>query len=167
MSAIKFKSKTKEIDHGFKRALEEAGFAAGKSFVKAGVLSKDGSEDRGGITLAGIASVQEFGTADRSVPSRSWMRAFLAQKESEFFQLSFEVISKTILGKMNIKKGLNIIGLAMSSGFKQMITDIKQPPLKVSPRKPQGGTNPLVDTGRLRASQNHQVVLKKRKVRQK
>lgn len=167
MPAIKFTSKTKEIDHGFAQALEQAGYAKGKSFVKVGVLSKDGSEDRGGITLAGIASVHEFGTADGRVPSRSWMRSTLEEQKEKIHLISAKVISDTILGKTNIRKGLNLIGAIMADMFKAKITAIQQPPLKVSPRKPRGGTNPLVDTGRLRSSQSHQVVLKKKKVRTK
>lgn len=167
MSAIKFSSKTKELDKGFARALDEAGFAKGKSFVKVGVLSKDGSEDRGGITLAGIASVHEFGTSDGKVPSRSWMRSTLEEQKDKIFAQSFAMISNTILGKTNIRKALNTIGLIISDEFRKKITNIQDPPLKVSPRKPQGGTNPLVDTGRLRASQGHATTLKKKKVRSK
>ena len=107
MSAIKFKSTTKEIDKGFARAMEEAGFAAGKSHVKVGVLSKDGSEDRGNITLAGIASVHEFGSADGRIPSRSWMRSTLEEKQKKIYQFSFAIISRVILGKTSIRKGLN------------------------------------------------------------
>ena len=157
------KSKTKIIDRGFAEAIEQAGFAKGKSFVEMGILSKDGGEDRGGITLAELGSVHEFGTIDKRIPSRSWMRSTNAEKKEEIFKLSFKLLSKVALGEMKIKKALSLIGLKVSSLYTAKIVAIKNPKLKVEPRK-RGGSNPLVDTGRLKNSQSYSVKLKKRKV---
>ena len=163
---LKSKVTTQEIDKGFAEILEEAGFAKGKSFLKVGVLSKDGQkiEPGGNFNLAQIAAVHEFGSKKAGIPERSWMRSTMDENQQKYFALSFKLLAQVGVKGMKIRKALNLMGLQIASDFKRKITILRDPPNSPATIRRKGSTNPLIDTGRMRNSQNHQVTLKKKKV---
>ena len=67
------------------------------------------------------------------------------------------LIGQILTGRSSVKKALNLLGVQIASLIKRKITILRDPPNAPSTIAQKGSTNPLVDTGRLRASINHEV----------
>lgn len=156
------KTVTKEKDKGFRKTLQAIRTAHGEPYVKVGVQS-DAPEhqDVHGHTspMQLIAAVHEFGAPSVGVPERSFIRSTMDEEESELSELSKKVSINVIDGKWTMEKGLGIIGLKIKSLIQGKITSITEPPLKEATIKAKGSSKPLIDSGQLRASITHEVVM--------
>lgn len=157
--------------------------------VQVGVLADAaGGASRGGTTLAEIAAVHEFGSADGRIPERSFLRTTLFEKQREY-----EVILRATLrdvlndlesGRSSLRKGLDLLGKKAAADAKKKITvEGVSPPLAPSTvkrrlkrfKRDKGGRirdnrgkwfsekhgkhRPLVDTGQLVNAITSRVVL--------
>lgn len=159
MSRIKSKITTTVTDKGYKKVIESINEVKDKKFVKAGILQKDaGDKDPGDdFTLAQIASVQEFGTVDGRIPERSFIRSAMDENRKALFIATQSQIVKILSGQTTVNKALNLLGVLITSVIKAKITNLRTPANAPSTIRKKGSTNPLIDTGRLRNSINHEV----------
>jgi hypothetical protein len=117
------------------------------------------------LTMAEIGAVHEYGTRDGHVPERSWLRSNHDKHWRRYGQMLDEGYSKILAGKASVFRVLHAIGEKVASDVRKNLTDVREPPLAASTiRKKKGKTNPLIDTGALRAAIRSRVVLRGFKV---
>ena len=147
-----------DIDHGWKRIVREVGKMQG-SHVKVGVLSDAGTypTDEGGANYADVATFNEFGTS--TIPARPFM--------AQSFDKNIREINEFIIDRQNAiydlkeftEKALDKLGVFFVAKVKDVFTSgdfARNAPATIAAK---GSSRPLIDTGRLRASINHKVVM--------
>lgn len=156
--------KIRDIDKGWKKIKKDVATLKG-SYTKVGIQSGDKAKDRnenGIITtsdldLATIAAWQEFGA--RRIPSRPFMRNTFDKNESELSRIKIRQYSQIISNRQSVAAALALIGTWFEDKMKKEITDLKTPPNAPRTILQKGSSNPLIDTGTLRASIRHVEVL--------
>lgn len=116
----------------------------------------------GGQPAAGVAFVQEHGSAKRSVPPRPFMRPTADEKRAEWAKTAGDLTRAAAQGKLAPGNIMPALTLAAEGHVRATITKISEPPLAdatVEARKRRlanGGkgakasiAKPLVDTGLL------------------
>lgn len=124
----------------------------GTSTVKVGVLSsKGGDADRDGISMVELAAIHEFGSPAANIPERSFIRRTFAAKEREVAAMSSKIGAAIFAGRMDARRGLEILGAWGATEVKKTITSGAgiPPPNAPSTIAKKGSDRPLVDTGRL------------------
>lgn len=127
--------------------------------VKVGVLASGKGGERevgpdgtpGDLTVAEIAAIHEFGTQDRSVPERSFLRSTFDEKREELAKMGKALLLRVLDGKLTVRQALEAMGMKLAAETKKKITAGAgiPPPLRPSTVAAKGSDRPLVDTGRL------------------
>ena len=151
------------------------------SYVDVGITAKDGAEDHGGISMARLAAVQEFGvvinvtpkmrgflgatglhlkddTKEITIPSRPYMRGTFDEQENVLAKKADE-LEKAILTKgMSKRLALSELGQMHRQEIqKNMKTQGKYAENHPYTIQKKGSSNELIDTGRLRQAINFEV----------
>jgi len=109
-------------------------------------------------TVAEVGLYNEFGT--KNIPSRPFMRGSFEQHKKQVDLVKRSQYLKILDGKRTVKKALWVIGEFRTTKIKEKIRDLRTPPNAESTKKIKGSSNPLIDTGRMRASITHTEVLR-------
>ena len=146
--------------------------------VVVGIRQDKGSvrDEDGGITVAGYAAVNEFGSEDGRVPERSFIRSTLDTNRDDYVERLDEVLNDAIdatlaaqvagPGTLALEHGLGLLGMEAAGDVQATIRDLRDPPNSPRTLHPSVGgtnpngkksTNPLIDTGRMRASIDSEV----------
>ena len=143
---------------------------SGVPVVLVGILQDKGSEmTEGGITLAGYAAVNEFGS--KHTPERSFLRSTVADNSAAYQRELDQVVGDFVdaalsspgSGNRTLERGLGRLGLRVTRDVQNKIRDIKAPPnAPATLARKYPGQNPLVHTGRMRQSISHKVVMNNR-----
>lgn len=144
-ATVKIKLDTRKLD-----ALVEAMRALSSQRVKVGVLGAAGSEN----VVKAVAN--EFGTAD--IPERSFLRATFNAQRAAYVNALRRAVDAIVMRRMTPQQALGLLGVRVVADVQQTITEIDTPPLAPSTVAAKGSTQPLIDTGRLRASIAFEVV---------
>jgi phage gpG-like protein len=151
----------------------------GESYVKAGVTGQAATEqhdDEDGaapLTNVDLAVIHEFGTA--TIPPRPFINGTFILHRDEYIRRLRELLPKVYEGRTTIPVMLEIVGMQMARDMRNRMVDGAgiPPPLAestIARKRASGAWNkrgkaanvdprPLVDTGRLRNSITHEVVL--------
>ena len=147
----------KETDNGYKK-LVEAVFGFAKPVVTIGIHEKAGSASLvNGKTLIDIANINEFGSDDGHVPSRSFVRAPFDAAEPELRRDLVGLMRDVLAGRSTKEQILNILGLKGVGAMQTAIANQIPPPNAPSTIRKKGSSTPLVDTGFLRSSITYEV----------
>lgn len=114
--------------------------------VDIGVLA---SEDE---LLRLYASANEFGTTDGHIPERSFIRSGVDQNEAEINEVADRLWDQIISGRQTKAQALAKMGETIQRHIQRRITTLRHPPNAPSTVKRKKSSNPLIDTGRMRAS---------------
>ena len=127
--------------------------------VRVGVQSGERTED-GKFDLASVAAVQEFGSPARKIPSRPFMRESFDTKAKAIAIFGGQAAGKVVDGAIPARMAADLIGLKMT-GFIQakIVSGSWTPNTKYTIRRKKSN-KPLIDTGRLRQSIRHVLVVK-------
>lgn len=112
-----------------------------------------------GASVAKIAIIQEYGSPNKNIPPRPFMRPAIAENQSKWV----ETITKAVVEKgMNTKQALNVLGLQIQGDLQQAIENVVSPSLAPSTMKARiakGNTNakPLIDTSKMIKSVTYYV----------
>lgn len=122
--------------------------------VKVGVLDAGPggvSYPSGGLTVAEIAALQEFGSSDGHTPERSFMRSTLEAKRDKLREMSVDLIDKILAGEMDVERAKGILGAYLAAEMKKTITTGEgvPPPNAPSTVAEKGSSRPLVDSSRM------------------
>jgi hypothetical protein len=131
-------------------------FANDKRRVLVGVPA--GKAEPDGTPLAMIAAVHEFGSPERGIPERSFLRAGIMNSLPQLIALNADHIKRIASGGFTAATALGRLGLAAAAAVQREITDGTFAPLAPSTIKRKGSTKPLIDSGSLRQSITYQIV---------
>lgn len=105
-----------------------------------------------GAQVASVAFWQEYGTL--KIPMRPFFRNAITKNSKKWFA----ILGNELKTSGNAEFALNRLGEIAKGDIMQSITAIKTPPNAESTIKQKGSSNPLIDTGFLRASVNYKVI---------
>lgn len=144
----------KDTDKGWRKMFEQSIAMESKPHVIAGVI---GSHSDTGFEQVEIAGVHEFGSAERNIPERSFIRSTFDEQERTFFYSAMILMDKIIIGRTKLRDALEQLGFIVQNSIVEKITTLKTPPLSPKTIAAKGSTKPLIDEGRLRASISFEV----------
>ena len=161
-------------DHGLDALRAQMVKWAGLSVV-VGIRQDKGSvrDEDGGITVAGYAAVNEFGSEDGRVPERSFLRSTIDDNRDRYLAgmedamiAGVDAATAGRDGTATIEEELGLLGEEAAGDVQATIRDLRDPPNSPRTLHPsEGGTNPngkkssnpLIDSGRMRASIDSEV----------
>ena len=129
------------------RLLREAA-KGGVSGVRVGFFSTAKYQD--GTPVAAVAAKNEFGTGDGRIPERRFFRRALAEAEDgilDVLKTGIDPERMVVDDRLAGRVGARVAGEVMES-----ITTLKEPPNAPETIANKGSSNPLIDTGMMRAS---------------
>lgn len=137
-------------DRGWNRIKQNMLALAKKPHVKVGVLD-DGAHGDGGLSVAELAAIHEFGAPGAGIPARSFIRSTLDENKAEYAELIRKGLAAVLAGRLSPAMLLEAIGAKVATDIKKRVTsgDGLDPPLAESTVEAKGSERPLVDTGRL------------------
>jgi len=124
-----------------------------------GAAAKEG--DDGGITVAEVAAIHEFGLG--SVPQRSWLRDFVDENADKLRKMLAASMREAAAGKLTHEEAMNRFGLAVVGMIKKRIVAGIEPELKPATKAAKeritGGPKdtPLILYGQLLSSIVHRL----------
>lgn len=112
---------------GQRQNLEKAikGLAGAESTV--GWFESAKYED--GTPVAGVAAVQEFGSAARSIPPRSYFRTTSAEQQAPWAKLAEGAAQQIVKGQMAPEDMAEALALRAEGDVRRKISRIMEPPL--------------------------------------
>lgn len=126
--------------------------------VPKGAGSYHAEDGKPALTIATIAAVNEFGSANGRIPARPFLRTAIEEGTPKFVRLAELDMPDIVTGKHPISRLLHRMGNIAVGMVQQKITDIKSPPNAASTIAKKGSDNPLIDTGALRQSINYEII---------
>lgn len=120
-------------------------FRGGKS-VTVGIHGDAGSVKDGSMTQAQNGALQNYG--NDKIPARPWL---IPGVESATRDIA-DAIAEAVEAGATLDDTMNQIGAFAAGATQQYITDLKQPPNAAYTIAKKGSSNPLIDTGSMRAS---------------
>jgi hypothetical protein len=109
--------------------------------------------DENGASIAQYAFYNEFGT-DR-IPARPFISTTSDQKKDSWWARFYEDID--FVNDKTPERAFNKLGPRASADIQRTITKLKDPPNKPGTVRKKKSSNPLIDTGAMRASIRHEV----------
>jgi hypothetical protein len=147
--------KVKDRDRGMKEMMRRAREMR-SLHVKVGVLQGKGAEtSRGGITMAELSAIHEFGSPAAGIPERSHLRSTVDQNQAEYRDLIrtlAEKFSDPNQGEAGVRQALNLLGAKVAGDVQKAISSGIPPPNSPATIRRKGSSTPLVDTGQYRQS---------------
>ena len=105
-----------------------------------------------GLTIATIAAVNEFGTADGHIPARPFLRPGVENGAEAYLRLVEKEMPDVLSGKNPMSRLLVRIGQVAQASVDQKIKDTHAPPNAESTIRKKGSDHPLIDIGSLQQS---------------
>lgn len=115
-------------------------------FATVGIHQDAGNVPDGSMTQAQNGALQNFGN-DR-IPPRPWLIPGVESATQDII----DTIADSIAAGVTPDQTLEQIGAIAAGATQQYITDLKEPPNAPSTIEKKGSSNPLIDTGSMRAS---------------
>ncbi len=139
-----------------------AKYRDGGLLVKVGLPRGSGTHGPSGLPVVQLGAIHEFGSPDRGIPERSFLRNTMSAKKREHDALIRKLGRAVISGKESPNVALEKLGMVAAANVQETIADGVPPPNAPSTVKRKGSSKPLVDTGALRQAITHQVFKGKR-----
>jgi hypothetical protein len=114
----------------------------------------EGATYPNGTPVAMIAAVQEFGAPSRGIPPRPFFRRMIAAKEGEWGPA---IAALMIEHGYDMPKVMDLAGQGIEGQLRESISSLTDPPLAESTIKQKGHDKPLVESGHLLNSVDHDV----------
>jgi len=149
---------TKDVDLGWFRIKKELRLID-KSYTQIGI-QKDAGNEEDGKSIVEVAANNEYGVGN--IPQRSFMRSTFDEQRVKINDVVSKQYEKILDGKSTVKKSLGLLGEFMEGKIKRKITDLKTPPNSPLTIKLKKSSNPLIDTGTMRASIRHVEVIEEK-----
>lgn len=146
------KSKTIERDLGWKRIERELKIAQGLG-VRIGIQADETAVGRNQTPVIEYAYYNEFGSEDgKRPPERSFIRSTTDEQRAKWNRMKVALWDKIVSGDMNVRLALSLLGQQAQKDIQQKITTLDTPPNAPRTIAEKGSSNPLIDTGAMRAS---------------
>lgn len=102
--------------------------------------------------VAEVGFWNEFGTADGRIPERSFLRATVVANTPKYISLNIKVVQRVMKQTLDLKQGLQRIGLIAENDVKDAIKQFNSPPNAPSTIRQKGVNAPLKYKGTLQQS---------------
>lgn len=152
----KLKQTLAKISHG-QNTVDVGLFGEGK--VKETARSKK-SDKVSAPELVVIGATHEFGSPQKNIPERSYLRATLEEHKEEVTALFSQSVPELLLKGQDVKKFLDKIGVWFTGLVQKKIVTGPFEKLNQKTIDAKGSDKPLIDTGRMRQSITYRVVQK-------
>lgn len=121
-----------------------------------GAKAKAAKKDGGGLSVAEVAAVHEFGLG--RVPRRSMIGGWYFQNRKQILR-DLELGLRAVVSGVPEDRVLGVLGVKYQAQIQERIADGIDPPLAASTlkRKGENKATPLIDTGQLRSSVTYEV----------
>lgn len=96
-------------------------------------------------------------TKSVKIPERSFLRSTIDNKEKDFYKFAEKQIDKWLQSNSNPEPMLNALGLQFRGYVQKYIRDLSSPPNAPLTKAVKGSGNPLIDTGALLSSIEHEI----------
>lgn len=120
-------------------------------YVKVGFLEGD-VHSESHLPLAGIAAVHEFGSPKNNIPERSFIRAWVDSNIKPIQVKMERLYGQIIDNKIEPLMALKTMGVYATGGIKSQVRKTTSPALSPKTIARKGSSQPLIDTGIMRAS---------------
>lgn len=107
-----------------------------------------------GTPVAMIAAIQDYGAPKVGIPPRPFFRNMVADKSPEWPNAIAEQLRAN---NYDPARTLDVVGAAIAGQLRDSILATNEPPLKDATIRRKGFAKPLVDTGHLLNSIDHEV----------
>lgn len=152
MSKPKFTMKIlKDLNASSFSAMKYRVAELGSAEIKVG-LPDDKKHEGGpddGTPLVLIGAVHEFGSEDRGIPERSFLRTGVRSQQDDMIRLNRINLVKVIRGMMPVSVALRQLGAFAQRSVQLMIRNGKFVPLKQATIDRKGSSKPLIDKGQM------------------
>lgn len=111
-----------------------------------------GKTEADGTSTALVAAVHEFGSPERGIPERSFLRAGLRASFFAITRLNVDSLRAVANNTMSVDTALARTGAVAAGGVQKYIPEGDFVPNAPSTVKAKGSSKPLIDTGHLRQS---------------
>jgi hypothetical protein len=129
-----------------------ARLTGGETALRVGFLENARYPD--GTPVGMVAAIQDFGAPRAGIPPRPFFRNMIATKHGEWPK-AIAALLKT--HHYDVAAALDEAGAAIAGQLRQSIVDTNSPPLKPATIRRKGFAKPLVDTGHMLNSIDHEV----------
>lgn len=138
------------------RALRKiaSGLSGGNVVLRVGFL-EGATYPQGGKPVAMIAAIQEFGAPRAGIPPRPFFRHMIANHSGEWPAAIAAQLKDT---DYNVPLAMDRVGAGIAGQLRQSIIDTNSPPLALSTIAHKGHSKPLIDTGHMINSIDHEVL---------
>lgn len=117
-------------------------------FALVGIHQSAGVEPKtDGMTVATLGAIQHFGDG-KKIPARPWLDKGAESGTKEYL----DTVREGIVENLDARRIMARVGNEAEGAIKQYITDLKDPPNSPVTIAKKGSSNPLIDTGNMRAS---------------
>ncbi len=118
--------------------------------IRIGVQGSDAKRDHGGVSIADIAAIHEFGLGN--VPERSWLRAWHDENQTLAPEKLRKGYRKVLSGEINVETLGTAFGVWAVASIQERISSGIAPGLEGETVARKGSSIPLIDTGLFRSS---------------
>lgn len=125
-----------------------------KQRAKLGIKAVATRGRTGGKSVPMIAAIQEFGAPRAGIPPRPFFRNMIAEKKGEW---PAGIAEQLRANDYDVVRTLDIVGAVIAGQLRQSIIETNTPPLAESTIRRKGFSKPLVDTGHMLNSIDHEV----------
>jgi hypothetical protein len=101
------------------------------------------------FTVGEVAVVNEFGTADKRIPERSFIRSTSDEEKRRVNRMIAALKIPVIAGFMPADKALGLVGVFMKGKIQAKIVALRTPANAPSTIARKGSSNPLMDKGQM------------------
>lgn len=120
-------------------------------FVTVGIHEDTGNHPGTDMTNAQLGALQHFG--NDNIPPRPWLDVGVETGNKEYLT----IIKDAIKNETPMDQALERVGVVAVGKAQVYMTQLKSPANAESTIKAKGSSNPLIDTGELRASVNYKI----------
>lgn len=123
------------------------------------IANEDDEESE--LTLAEVASVNEFGSEGGHIPERSFMRSTFDENVKKYGKALEKGLKEALdddFDVLHIRNALGRVGLRVTRDIQRKIRALREPPNAPRTIAEKGSDNPLIDTGRMRQSIDHEII---------
>lgn len=110
-----------------------------------------------GITMAQLARLLEFGSADGNTPEYAYFRKTLAQHSKDIKRLIKKVTASCVSGKMDKKRAVGIICQKIADGLVSTIESNLPPPNSDATIARKGSSHTLIDSAQFKNAVDWEV----------
>lgn len=116
-----------------------------------------GKVEEDGTPLAMVAAVHEFGSPERGIPERSFLRSGILANLQQLIAMNAEHIRKIANGGFTVLTALNRLGVFAAGAVQKQIVEGDYTPNAPATIKAKGSSKPLIDSSQLRQSITYQI----------